>query len=321
MTAPAQPVEYTGIDGTALRISRVGFGCWAIGGHGYGEVDDRVSLDAIQAAVESGITFFDTADTYGFGRSETVLGAGLGSKRHDMVIATKGGVCWDDTGKVYRDSSGRRMREAVDESLRRLRLDCIPLYQLHGHDGVSPLEETMEALVRCQEAGKIRHIGCTNLDATQVAAMASVGPLASIQLQFSLADRSREALLRDCHGARRMGTIVYGALVRGLLSGQYDRDARFGANDTRSRDGDFEGPQLERHLALVQRLSSLGARYDRTPAQVALRWVLDLPFISTIIVGMKTRQQVLGNMGSMGWRLADDSWQELARWSGPVEQH
>ena len=310
MTPSIEPLESARI--ADLTISRIGFGCWAIGGHGYGEVDDRVSIGAIRAAVDAGITFFDTADTYGFGRSETVLAEGLGPRRHDVVIATKGGVCWDEQGKVYRDSSGRRMLTAVDESLRRLQLDCIPLYQLHGHDGVSPLEETMEALVRCQEAGKIRHIGCTNLDAGQVRAMASVGRLASIQLQYSIADRTREPVLRDCH-ASGMGTVVYGALVRGLLSGRYDQGARFGANDTRARDADFQGPQLERNLELVRRLSSAGARYDRTPAQVALRWVLDLPFISTIIVGMKTREQVLGNLGSMGWRLAGEIWQDLAR--------
>jgi aryl-alcohol dehydrogenase-like predicted oxidoreductase len=308
--------EYSALVGSELRLSRVGFGCWAVGGHGYGVVDDGESISAIQQALSSGINFFDTADIYGFGHSEEVLSKGLGARRHDVVIATKFGVCWDATGKTYRDSSARRVVEALEGSLRRLRVDCIPLYQLHQHDGVTPLEETMEALCRCREKGKVRFIGCTNLSAVQMASMNAIARLSSIQLQFSLANRSHERLLQDCE-AEGMSTIVYGALVRGLLSGKYDRHAAFGRNDTRSTDADFRGPQFERGLEIVRELASAAERYDKSPAQVALRWVLDSQFISSVIVGMKTRDQVVGNIGAMGWSLTIEDWQRLSR-SYPV---
>jgi len=306
-------IEYSDLAATELRLSRIGFGCWAIGGHGYGIVDDRESIEAIQQALSSGINFFDTADVYGFGHSEEVLSKGLGARRHDVVIATKCGVCWDAAGKTYRDSSARRVVEALDGSLRRLRVDCIPLYQLHEHDGVTPLEETMEALCRCREAGKIRFIGCTNLVAAQVASMNAIDRLSSVQLLFSMVDRAHEPLLQACHEAEGMSTIVYGALVRGLLSGKYDRQSTFGRNDTRPTDADFQGLRLERNLELVSDVASVALQYDKSPAQVALRWVLDLPFISSVIVGMKTRDQVLSNVGAMGWSLPGEDWQRLSR--------
>jgi len=309
-------IQHSALAATGLPLSRIGFGCWAVGGHGYGVVDDRDSIDAIQQALSSGINFFDTADIYGFGHSEEVLSKGLGAKRHDVVIATKCGVCWDAAGKTYRDSSARRVVEALEGSLRRLRVDCIPLYQLHQHDGVTPVEETMKALCRCQEAGKIRFIGCTNLSAAQVGSMNAIAPLSSIQLRFSMADRTHERLLRDCHEAKGMSTIVYGALVRGLLSGKYDGQAAFGRNDTRSTDADFRGTQLERNLEIVREVTSAAARYDKSAAQIALRWVLDLPFISSVIVGMKTPDQVLSNVGAMGWSLTSEDWQRLS-WPYP----
>jgi len=311
--AMVDAIEYATLAATGLRLSRIGFGCWAIGGHGYGVVDDRDSIDAIQQALSSGINFFDTADIYGFGHSEEVLSKALGARRHDVVIATKGGVCWDAAGKTYRDSSARRVVEAVEGSLRRLRVDCIPLYQLHQHDGVTPVEVTMEALCRCREAGKIRFIGCTNLAAAQVVSMNAIARLSSIQLLFSMADRTHERLLRHCHEAEGMSTIVYGALVRGLLSGKYDGQSAFGPNDTRSTDANFRGTQLERNLEIVRDVAFAAAQYDKSVAQITLRWVLDLPFISSVIVGMKTRDQVRGNIGAMGWSLASEDWQRLAR--------
>jgi aryl-alcohol dehydrogenase-like predicted oxidoreductase len=171
----------------------------------------------------------------------------------------------------------------------------------------------MEALSRCRDAGKIRFIGCTNLSAAQLASMNAIGRLSSIQLRLSLTDRTQEQLLQDCQEAEGMSTIVYGALVRGLLSGKFDGQAAFGRNDTRATDADFQGARLERNLAIAHELASAAARYDKSAAQVALRWVLDLPFVSSVIVGMKTRDQVLSNMGAMGWSLARDDWQQLAR--------
>lgn len=155
-------MEYKKLGHSDIEVSRIGFGCWAIGGHGYGKVDDRDSMLAIQKAVDLGINFFDTADVYGFGHFEEILSKALGSKRHDVVIATKFGVNWDNNGKTFLDCSPGRIETAIDASLRRLKLEMIPLYQIHWYDNVTPLEEVLLQLKRCQEIGKIRYIGLSN---------------------------------------------------------------------------------------------------------------------------------------------------------------
>src|SRR5947207_3407434 len=158
-------MEYRKLAFTDLEVSRVGFGGWAISGHGWGPVDDRESAAAVQRALDLGINLFDTADVYGFGHSEEVLASALGDERRHAVIATKFGVTWDARGRVSRDVSPPRVVAALEASLRRLRLDCIPLYQVHWPDGATPVAATMEALRRCQEAGKVRWIGCCNFSA------------------------------------------------------------------------------------------------------------------------------------------------------------
>jgi aryl-alcohol dehydrogenase-like predicted oxidoreductase len=305
-------MEYSKLGAKGLEYSKIGFGCWAIGGHGYGVVDDHESIIAIQKALNMGINIFDTADVYGFGHSEEILSRALGSKRHDVVIATKFGICWDDTGKTLRDCSAKRVVEALEGSLRRLRMDCIPLYQLHWHDGVTPVEETMEALIRCRDAGKIKFIGCTNLSRQLVDSMNKIERLSSVQLLFNLIERKNEKLLHDLFFTEGLSTIVYGALIRGLLSGKYNEKSEFGYNDTRSKDDNFKGKQLDRNLSIVRELISLGAFYKKSAAQIALRWVLDIPFISTVIVGMKTGIQVMENVGAIGWDLINEHWQNLS---------
>jgi aryl-alcohol dehydrogenase-like predicted oxidoreductase len=305
-------MEYSPLGTAELRISKIGFGCWAIGGHGYGVVDDGDSIIAIQKALDWGVNLFDTADIYGFGHSENILSRGLGSKRHDVVIATKFGVCWDDAGNTYKNCSSRRVVEALEGSLRRLRIDCIPLYQLHWHDGITPIEETMEALIRCRDAGKIKYIGCTNLSRQLIDSINRIEKLQSVQLLFNLVERRNEKLLHDLFFAERMSTIVYGVLVRGLLSGKYDEKTAFGYNDTRSDDNNFKGKQRDRNLNIVREMTSLETYYNKSTAQIALRWVLDVPFISSVIVGMKTGDQVINNIGAIGWNLNKEHWHDLS---------
>jgi myo-inositol catabolism protein IolS len=308
-------MEYLKLGTSDLLISRVGFGCWAIGGHGYGIVNDSESKLAIKQALDCGINFFDTADIYGFGHSERVLSEGLGAKRHDVVIATKFGVCWDRNGKTYRCCNPERVRLALEESLRRLNIDCIPLYQIHWHDGVTPIEDTMGELFRCREAGKIRYIGCTNLSSEMIDSINRIEKMSSVQMSFNMVERENEQILRRLYDKEGMSTIAYGALMRGLLTGKYDWESSYGQNDTRANDSNFKGEQLRSHLEIVNRLQSIAHHYGRLPAQIALRWVLDCPFLSTVIVGMKTRNQVLDNAGADGWKLTEKDWFNLSNLS------
>jgi len=146
-------MEYRRLGLTGLRISRVGFGCWAIGGHGYGLVTEKDFSAAVKEALDLGINFFDTADVYGFGRSERILAKALGSRRKEVVIATKFGVAWNKQGQTYKDCSPRRAEQALEGSLNRLKIDCIPLYQIHWHDGITPIPEIMQALLKFQWQG------------------------------------------------------------------------------------------------------------------------------------------------------------------------
>jgi aryl-alcohol dehydrogenase-like predicted oxidoreductase len=299
-------MEYKKIGRTELNVSRIGFGCWAIGGHGYGVVDEAESIRAIQKALDLGVNWFDTADVYGFGQSEVVLSKALEGRRHDVVIATKFGVRWDDSGRTFRDCSAKAVMEALEGSLRRLKVDCIPLYQIHWHDGKTPLAETMEALRKCQEAGKVRYVGCSNFSLDLIRESRKNGRLESIQLPYSIGQRAAEEMLRTCHDHLGMGTLVYGILIRGLLTGKYGTDARFEDGDTRSRDGQFKGPLLARHLALSDALRYLSMRCGLSPVQGAIRWVLDQPHVTSAIVGAKTAAQIEENVGAVDRILCND---------------
>jgi aryl-alcohol dehydrogenase-like predicted oxidoreductase len=305
-------MEYRLLGSTDLSISRIGFGCWAIGGHGYGRVDDQESRNAVQKALDVGVNFFDTADVYGFGHSEEVLGSALGSERQAVVIATKVGVAWDENGRTYRDCSPKRIETALDASLRRLGIDCVPLYQIHWHDGKTPIADIMETLLRCRDKGKIRHIGCSNLPIDMVLDAHERGGLASLQMPYNLLHRSADDEIRRCSAELRMGVLTYGVLARGLLSGKYTTEVTFGVGDTRSSDPNFSGDAILKCQPLVQELHRIGDAYGKTPSQVAVRWVMDHPAVTTAIVGMKYVEQVRENIASSGWHLSSSDWEHLS---------
>lgn len=304
-------MEYKKLGLTDLDVSRIGFGCWAIGGHGYGKVDDRQSINAIRAALDLGINFFDTADVYGFGHSEEILSRGLGSSRKDVVVATKFGVAWDRNGNTYHDCSPKRAVEALEGSLRRLRLDCIPLYQIHWHDNVTPIYETLEALRKCQESGKIRYISCSNFSIDLVREAIKVHRIESLQCLYNIIQRDTERDMAECHHQFNLGIIVYGLLARGLLSGKYRLGSQFGENDTRSKCELFKGENLKKNLNFVETLKRIGLLYGKTSAQVAIRFVLENPVVTCAITGNKTREQVEENVSALNWKLKQGDLQAL----------
>ena len=304
-------MEYFPLGKSRDRVSVIGFGGWAIGGHGYGKVDDAQSIAAIRKALDLGITLFDTADVYGFGHSEEVLSKALGDRIKDVVVSTKFGVRWNDSGRTYKDCSVEYIRKALEGSLRRLRTDCITLYQLHWHDGVTPLQDIFEALYRFQEEGKVRHIGCSNIPSSVFREVAVSGKVVSTQLQFSLGCCLSSSDLVAYQKQYGMATLVYGVLMRGLLSGKYGRESRFGENDTRGEPPDFTDT-MERCEVIVDALKKVADRYGKTPSQVAVRWVLENPWVSCALVGIKDEQQVLENSGAVGWRMDKQDWDYLS---------
>lgn len=295
-------MHYRTLGRTGLRVSEVGFGAWAIGGPsrlgsvevGWGEVDDAMSLRAIQAAYDAGVTFFDTADAYGAGRSEVLLGKALKSKRDRVVIATKVGNRTTAAGEWVKDFSKQWIAEAIDASLTRLGMDCVDLYQLHsGTDTAQYRDETFEALNALKAAGKIRYYGI------------SVGPCAhgpwvirntkadTIQVVYNMLEREPEAELLPLAQAHGIGIIARVPLASGFLSGKFTTDTRFAANDHRSRT--YPPEKIRQMVDQVARLDFLTEGKSKTLARAALQYCLSHPAVSAVIPGAKTPEQVRAN--------------------------
>ncbi len=288
---------------TDLSISPLGLGGCPFGGHGWGHVSDRDSIAAIHRALDLGVIFFDTADVYGLGHSESILAKALGKERHGVVIATKFGVRRTADGKTVKDTRPAYVRQAIEASLKRLKLDCIPLYYVHYPDGKTPVEDTIEELVRCRQAGKIQEIGVSNFDARQLASASQITRIAAAQVQYSLIDREVAESLLPTSLAQSVALVTWGSLAQGLLSGKFDAKTQFADNDRRQRYENFQSPKFESNLRVVARLQEVAARVGRTPAQVAMRWLLDTKGVGCVLFGAKSPRQVEENMLTLGWQL------------------
>jgi len=300
-------MEYKKLGQTNLKVSVLGFGGCPIGGHGWGRVKDKDSIAAIRKALRLGINFFDTADTYGLGHSEEVLAKALGNYRKKVIIATKGGVRWDPYKKKgYYDLSPYYLAKAVEGSLQRLKIDCIPLYQLHYPDPKTPISETMEALKKLQKEGKIKYIGCSNFSPELINEAQKYGRLESSQASYNIIDRALEKSIIPTCQKWKMSIFIYGPLSQGLLTGKYDLNTKFGEDDRRSRRSykNFHGKKFRANLIIVDKLKEIASKYHKTSVQVAIRWILDNPFITNAILGIKKPEEIEENLGALGWKLA-----------------
>ena len=296
-------MEYSRLGSSSLEVSRIGFGCWAVGGHGWGSVDDRESIATIRRAVELGVTLFDTADVYGLGHSEKVLSEALGERRHDMIIATKFGVTVSPDGRVGRDCTAKHVVAALEGSLRRLRLDRIPLYQIHWPDPKTPILETLEALERCRREGKVELVGCSNFGWEQVQAMQRHCRIESLQMPYSLLARDVEGdILSGCRGDQ-VAFMAYDALAKGLLTGKFGPTSTFPEDHVRARDPNFKGERFRQNLEVVERLRGFGAPRGLSVARLAVRWVLDSPGVTSVLTGATKPQQMEENASACDFRL------------------
>ena len=319
---PEPPPEMVRISPDAQPVARIGFGCCPLGGHGWGRFDERQAREAIMRAVELGVLFFDTADVYGFGKSESILGETLreflGPARDGVFISSKFGVRWDSGGKIRRDSSPAYLRQALEGSLKRLNRERIDLYQIHWPDESTPVEATLEELLKLRDEGKIGAIGLSNFSPDATTRICQDHPIASHQFQYSLAERGPETELLPQASSLGLKVITWGSLAQGLFSGKYDRSTHFGDNDRRHRYENFKGERLEKNLEIVTRLRVVAERYGKTPAQVALRWLLDDPRVSIPLTGVKTPEQIEGNVGALGWRLEPSDREFLTKEPGAI---
>jgi methylglyoxal reductase len=321
-------MERRPLPGTDLEVSVVGMGCWAIGGRWWGDdVKDADSEAAVRAALEAGITWFDTAPIYGYGHADRVLCRALGDKRHDVLVATKVGPRWAKEGDhPVCDLSPESLEADVAASLSRLGLDTLPLVQIHWPCEVgTPLEQTFDALAELAARGRIRHVGLSNYDAGGLAAAkrAAEGrvPLVVLQTPYSMIRRELEGRLLDVAlEAPSMGVLAYEPLCRGLLSGKFGPEPPpFPDSDMRARDVRFAPPIYGRIYRLVQGLARIGEHFEATAAQLALAWVVRARGITSAIAGAKRPAQVQENAAAAALASRDDvPWEVIDQMASAV---
>ena len=306
-------MEYITLKNSDLRVSRLCMGGCPMGGHGWGIVQEQELINAVHAALERGINFFDTADTYGLGQSERTLGRALGSRRHKAVIATKFGVRVEN-GSTFYDNSPQWIRTACENSLRRLDTDYIDLYQIHYRDGITPMDEVMEVLQDLRREGKIRHFGLSNLGSEALQDLKPYrGQFVSLQNQYSLACRDHEQDMITMSEEMDLNPMTWGSLGQGVLTGKYDRHATFGSDDRRSREiyVNFHGEKLLKNLQIVEVLRQVAARYNKPVSAVAVRFILDNLPGSVVLSGAKRPEQILANGEALCWKLDEEMLREL----------
>jgi aryl-alcohol dehydrogenase-like predicted oxidoreductase len=304
---------------TGLEITRIGFGAWAIGGggweFGWGPQEDEESVAAIHRALEHGLNWIDTAAAYGFGRSEEVVGRALESVTERPYVFTKCSLLEGPDRRVVHNLKRDSVRKEAEESLRRLRIDAIDLYQIHWPNPDADIEEGVSALAELKEQGLVRHIGVSNFDVDQLRRVEQVAPVETLQPQYSLIERDAEHELLPFAERERIGVIVYSPMGSGLLTGAMTRE-RIDAmpdDDWRKGDSRFQEPQLSENLELVDRLNAVAGRYDTTPGAVAVAWTLANPAVDGAIVGFRRPDQVDPLLPAASLELTAEDLAEIER--------
>lgn len=290
-----------------LQVSPIAFGTWQLGGE-WGEFDEQRAIDAIRHARGIGIDFFDTAQAYGFGASERLLGQALEDElreaREEVVIATKGGLRPADGG-VDRDSSPEWLRQGVEESLDALGVEWIDLYQVHWPDPDTPLSETAAALAELRDGGKIRHVGVSNFSVEQLEELSKALPVETVQPPFHLFARDIENDVLPWCMENDVGVLAYSPLAHGLLTGAIDEDTMFADDDWRSQSPLFAGDALRQNVKVVHELTEVAEQIGCTLGQLAIAWVLSHPAVHVAIVGSRSPGHIEEAVGALDVELGE----------------
>ena len=303
-----------------LQITRVGYGAWAIGGSGWrfawGAQDDNDSIAAIHRALELGVNWIDTAAVYGLGHSEEVVGQALKMWRGPKpYVFTKCGRTGDRKGNMSGDLSAGAVRREAEDSLRRLGVDAIDLYQIHWPPNPdSPqLEEGWSTMADLQREGKVRWIGVSNFGIAQMQRVQAIAPITSLQPPYSIIHREIEKDILPFCRREGIGVIVYSPMASGMLTGAMTREraTNLPKDDWRRSHSDFNEPNLSRNLALVEKLRAVGDRYGRSAGEVAIAWTLRNPAVTGAIVGARNAKQADGVMRAGELQLRDEDVSEI----------
>lgn len=301
---------------SGVKASAVGLGTWAIGGWMWGGTDEAESIAAIQASLEAGVTLIDTAPAYGLGRSEEIVGKAIAGRRDRAVIATKCGLVWHtQKGKHFFDQDGKPVHRylgrdgiihEVEESLRRLGTDYIDLYITHWQDPTTPIEETVAALEELKKAGKIRAIGASNVNRSELETYIQTGSLDAIQERFSMIDREIEADLLPLTVQNDVATLSYSSLALGLLSGTIGPDRVFAGDDQRKDNPRFSVSNRQKAKGFSDAIRPVAERHGASIAQVVIAWTLAQPGVTFALCGARNPAQALDNARAGTLRLDKD---------------
>ena len=298
---------------SGLRVSRVAFGAWQLGGE-WGRFDQDAAVAAIRRARELGVNFFDTAQAYGFGASERLLGRALRGEltghRDQLVIATKGGLRMTETGLV-RDASPRWLRAGVEASLTALGVDHVDLYQVHWPDPTVPAAETAGALRELVAEGKIGHVGVSNYNTAQMAEFAATLPVETLQPPYHLFRRHIENQVLPYTRGHNIGVLVYGPLAHGLLTGTMSEATTFARDDWRAANAMFTGDSYRRNLAAVRALEKLAADRGISVSQLAIAWTLAHPAVHVAIVGARRVEHIQDSLAAADLTLSGSDLAEI----------
>jgi aryl-alcohol dehydrogenase-like predicted oxidoreductase len=300
-----------------MELTSIGFGAWAIGGgnwqFAWGAQDDNDSIKAIHRALDAGVNWIDTAAVYGLGHSEEIVGRALKQTSHKPYVFTKSSMTWGDDRNIVQTM--KQIRQECEASLQRLRVEAIDLYQIHWPVPDNEVEEGWSTMAELQRAGKVRWIGVSNFNVSQLERAAKIAPITSLQPPYSMINRAAEReILPWClkHG---VGVINYSPMQSGLLTGAMSRDrvAAMADDDFRKRAKQFQEPHLSRNLELAQLLQQIGSRHKVSAGVVAIAWTLHNSAITAAIVGGRSAEQVDGVVPAATFRLSESEFAEIGR--------
>jgi len=303
---------------TELELTTVGLGTWAMGGpwqFGWGPQDDDEAIAAIVKALDMGINWIDTAPAYGLGHSEELIGQALRLTGAKPLMATKCGILWNERKEKVTCLKKRSIRKECHDSLRRLGIDVIDLYQMHWPDPDEDVEEAWEEMVRLKEQGKVRYLGVSNFAVEHLDRVRRIHEPVSLQPPYSMLHREAEDELLGYCAANNIGVVAYSPMQRGLLTGKFSRErlAELAVDDHRRRNPDFLEPQFSATMELVEELKEIAGRNGRTCAQLAISWVLRRSEVTAAIVGARRPAQIEETAPAGDWKLSEEDIKEIEK--------
>jgi aryl-alcohol dehydrogenase-like predicted oxidoreductase len=309
-------MHYRTLGSSNLSISSIGVGTWAMGGpweYGWGSIDDTKSIQAIHQAFDLGVNFIDTADVYGLGHAEEVVGKAIKDRREDIIVATKFGLLWDEqTGKITGENGKQQhVFAACEASLKRLQTDYIDLYQIHWPDTNTPLEETLQALEQLVSHGKIRYFGVSNFSIEQLKICKQFPHFCSDQPPYNILSRRIEKDVLPFCKDNHIGLITYAGLAYGYLTGTFNLDYTFEKGDWRGNHPAFKDNAWKQNLEIISRLKQWVEQREKTLSELAIAWVLSELAVTTALVGSANPKHVKQNIQAINWKLSQKEREEI----------